>query len=240
MIEEALNPLKLMVVFAIMLSGTMLQATETQTVSRPAAHMPETVFKSPDTVDGKDIFHDFVIQNLGTSVLNVQKGKTACGCTVAKVPGPIPPGGQGIVTVQLSTYGGGGTTLAKTVTVTTNDPANTTIPLTIKAKIIKPYTLRPESVKLKGILGETIKKTLNLAPTGDNPFTIQEISAKRGHNIRFDLEEIKKRNGVRYKLTVENTAKTPGLYFDKLHVITDSDIKPVISITVIGKILESM
>jgi hypothetical protein len=234
--EKVLGLFKIMVMAAIILSGTMLQATETQSDSEPVAYVPETVFISPDTVDGTNIVHDFIIQNNGTAVLNIHKGTSACGYTVSSVPKPIPPGGEGIVSVTFSTYGGGGTTQKKTVTVITDDPNRPRIPLTIKARIIKPYTLSPESVKLKGSLGKPIKRTLNIAPTGDNPFTIQEIIARRGRNIRFNLEKIKKRDRMRYRLTVENTATTPGIYFDTLYVKTDSDLKPVIPITVIGKI----
>jgi hypothetical protein len=236
--EVALGVLRSVVVFVVFLSVTMLQAAEPQTVGRPVANMPETVFEATDTVDGENIKHDFVIQNRGTGVLHVRKGRSACGYTVDSLPGPIPPGEEGVVTVLFSTCGGGGKNLKKTLTVATNDPDNARISLTVKAKIIKPYTLQAERVKLKGNLGETIKKTLKLSPTDDNPFTVQEVTAKRGRNIRFDLEEIWKRNRVRYKLTVENTAKTPGIYFDTLYIKTDSNIKPIISITVIGKIGE--
>jgi len=237
--EKVFNLLKVIVAAAIIATGAMLHATETQPGFQSAAYMPETVFESPDTVDGKDIVHDFAIQNIGTAALNVHKGKSACGFTVTSVPGPLPPGGEGKVTVTFCTYGGGGTTQKKTVTVSTDDPNHPRIPLTIKARIIKPYSLSPESVKLKGSLGKPIKRVMDIAPTVDNPFTIQGITARRGQNIRFDLEEIQKRDQVRYRLTVENTATTPGIYFDTLYIRTDSSLKPIIPITVIGKIKKS-
>ncbi len=237
--EKMFNLIKLMVAATIISSWTILQATETQPGFQPMAYMPETVFDSPDTVDGENIVHDFFIRNSGTATLTVHKGKTACGFTVTSVPGPLPPGGEGKVTVTFCTYGGGGTTQKKTVTVLTDDPNRPHISLTIKARIIKPYSLSPESVKLKGRLGKTIKRTLNISPTGDNPFTIQEITARRGLNIRFDLEETQKKDLVQYRLTVENTATTPGIYFDTLYIRTDSSLKPIIPITVIGKIKES-
>ncbi len=163
----------------------MLWAAGAQPVSQPAAYVPRTVFESPDTVEEKNIRHDFVIQNIGTSALNVHRGRSECGFTVDSLPETIPPGGEGIVSVLFCTFGIGGKTLKKTVTITTNDPANARIPLTVKAKIIKPYTLSPKTVKLKGRPGKAIKKILKLAPTRDNPFTIRKITARRGENIRF-------------------------------------------------------
>ena len=227
--------LKTIAVF-IVLWSVMFLATVSLGASFPVAHMPQTVFKAPDTVDGEDIVHDFIIQNSGTGILQIAKGKSACGFTVASVPKPIPPGGKGLVTVRLSTCGSGGSTIKKSLTITTNDPDNKRIPLAIKTRVIKPYTLSSRNVKLNGKLGNCIKETMIISPTDDNPFTIQEVTTKRGQNIHYDLEEIKKWGKDRYKLTVENTATDPGIYFDTLYVKTDSEIKPIISITIIGKI----
>lgn len=229
--------LKLVALIAISFIA-MLQAFEAAASSLPTAHMPATVFKAPDIVAGDDIVHDFIIQNNGTGVLKVAKGKSACGYTVDSVPAPIPPGMEGVITVRLSTCSSGGKTLKKTLTVRTNDVKNKRIALTVQAKVIKPYTLSKNNIKLQGRLKKTIKKTLSLSPTKENPFTVLEVTAKRGGNIRYDLEEVVKKNQVRYKLTVENIATAPGNYYDTLYLKTDSSLQPVISVVVVGKIAE--
>jgi hypothetical protein len=122
------------------------------------------------------------------------------------------------------------------VTVITDDPANDQIPLTIKGRVVAIYTLSPKSVKLAGTVGEKIKETVRLVPGKEYPFTVKKVTAKRGKNIRFEFEEFKDGNTVEYELTVENTATGPEVYFDTLYLTTDSDIKPQIDISVVGRI----
>ena len=100
------------------------------------------------------------------------------------------------------------------------------------------YTLDPKSVKLKGFLGETIRETIRVVPNEGYTFKIEEITAKRGENIRFEYEEIDGGSSVVYELTVENTATKSGVYFDTLHLKTDSPKRPEIDISVVGSIRE--
>ncbi len=139
----------------------------------------------------------------------------------------------------MSTAGYGGKTLNKKLTVNTNDPNNAQIPVTIKGQVIKIYTLDPKSVKLKGVVGETIRETIRMVVNEGHAFKIQEITAKRGENIRFQYEEIDGGNDIVYELTVENTATKPGVYFDTLYLKTNSQKKPEIDISVVGSIREA-
>jgi hypothetical protein len=122
------------------------------------------------------------------------------------------------------------------VTVITDDPENKQIPLTVTGRVVAVYTLSPKSVKLIGFAGEKIRTTVRLTPGREYPFTVKEVTAKRGKNFRFEIEEIKNGNTVEYELTVENTATDPNVYFDTLYLTTDSDIKPRIEISVVGRI----
>lgn len=56
----------------LLLVPSVLQAVETESASQPVAVMPETVFEFPDTLEGDSVIHDFVLQNKGRSVLNIQ------------------------------------------------------------------------------------------------------------------------------------------------------------------------
>ena len=136
----------------------------------------------------------------------------------------------------MATGGRGGQTLKKTVRVITNDPKKKEIPLTLKVHIDRIYTLTPESVVFKGVEGEALKTVVRLVPGKVFPFVLNEIKAKRGENIRYQVAEIKEGKGVRYELTVENTRRAAGVYFDTLYLKTDSERKPEIQITVFGNI----
>jgi hypothetical protein len=101
------------------------------------------------------------------------------------------------------------------------------------------YTLDPKSVKLRGVVGETIRETIRMVVNEGYAFKIQEITAKRGENISFQYEEIDGGEDLVYELTVENTATKPGVYFDTLSLKTDSPKRPKIDISVVGSIREA-
>jgi uncharacterized membrane protein len=64
--------------------GSIIGATEnaakvtsnTASVQQPGAMMPELKFEFEPVVDGTIVTHDFVIKNVGSGVLNVNKVKT--------------------------------------------------------------------------------------------------------------------------------------------------------------------
>jgi hypothetical protein len=103
-------------------------------------------------------------------------------------------------------------------------------------KVVQFYTMEPKSVKLKGLPGEKITETIRIIFDQTHTFRIQEITAKRGENIRFQYKEFNDGDSSGYEVVVENLAVTPGVYFDTLYLKTDSDIKPKISISVVGSI----
>lgn len=109
----------------------------------------------------------------------------------------------------------------------------------LKAQVDKIYTLTPPSVALKGIEGEAIQQIVNLIPSETFPFSLKEIRAKRGQYIRYQFEEIKVGESVRYQVIIENTRKEAGVYFDTLYLKTDSRRKPEIVITVFGNIAKA-
>ena len=66
------HPLKPWFLLVLLLVPSVLQAVETDSTSQPVAVMPETVFEFPDTLEGDSVIHDFILQNKGSSVLNIQ------------------------------------------------------------------------------------------------------------------------------------------------------------------------
>lgn len=122
------------------------------------------------------------------------------------------------------------------MTVLTDDLDNRQIPLTITGRVLAVYTLSAKSVILSGVAGEKIQETIRLIPSRDYPFTVKDVTAKRGQNIRFHLAKVGSTEDIQYELTVENTATNPGVYFDTLQLKTDSETKPEIDISVVGRI----
>ncbi len=97
-------------------------------------------------------------------------------------------------------------------------------------------TITPKSVNLRGPEGEALEVSVSIVPKQKFPFQIRAVMAKKGKNIRFDLEEVKKPKGLEYRLVVRNVKNQKGRYSDTLIVRTDNKIQPQIAIKVSGNI----
>ena len=109
------------------------------------------------------------------------------------------------------------------------------------AGFVKPRIyLSSGTARLTGPAGTEIKTTVTISPSQENPFKITEIKAEKGKNIRFDLEEIKQPDAVKYQLTVYNTKKEKGWYLDHINVKTDSKKTPEFKIKLFGVIRDRL
>ena len=69
--KTVLRQPRIWLLLALLLVPSVLQAVETGPASSPVAVMPETIFEFSDAVEGEYLLHDFVVQNTGSSVLNI-------------------------------------------------------------------------------------------------------------------------------------------------------------------------
>ena len=228
------NNIAVVITLGLFLLPALLHAAEAG--KAPAVVTPESAYTFEAVAEGDPVLHDFIIRNKGNAVLNILDIKTTCGCTTASIPGPIPPGAEGTISVRFNTTGYGGNTVQKTIKVKTDDPTAPELSLTITGPVDKIYTLSPDNVRLQGVLGQEITQTVTLIPEKGHPFSVKGVTAKRGKSIRFRFTEVKDPEGARYEIVVENTRQEPGPYFDTLFVQTDSTTKPEIKIPVYGSI----
>ena len=82
--------------------------------------------------------------------------------------------------------------------------------------------------------GQSIEKTVTITPGEKYPFSILDISARKGENIRFTFKKIDSRDRSHYVLMVKNIKAGKGRYVDKIYLKTDSAIRPVIEVVVVG------
>jgi mono/diheme cytochrome c family protein len=79
--------------------------------------------------------YDWVFYNDGDEPLRITGTRPSCGCTASVVTAdPIAPGEQGVLLVTFDPAGQHGT-IRKTLTVSSNDPSEPNLLLTIKAKV---------------------------------------------------------------------------------------------------------
>jgi len=99
----------------------------------------------PTTADKQAIGH-FKYQNTGDKPVKFKSVKTSCGCTAAQSQKEeVPAGEKGEITATFNIGERTGTQV-KTVTVETNDPANVTTVLTLKAVIPQLLEITPTFV----------------------------------------------------------------------------------------------
>jgi len=99
----------------------------------------------PAATDKQAIGH-FKYQNTGDKPVKFKSVKTSCGCTAAQTQKEeVPPGEKGEITATFNMGERTGTQV-KTVTVATDDPANVTTVLTLKAVIPQQLEIAPTFV----------------------------------------------------------------------------------------------
>lgn len=108
--------------------------------------------------------------------------------------------------------------------------------LNISGSVKNFATITPSNVRLYGKVGEPVKETVRIVPENSYPFKILEAKAQIGRDIRYELTSEKQTPGGAYLLTVENLKQEAGRYYDTIFLVTDSRVKPKISIQVYGKI----
>ena len=124
----------------------------------------------------------------------------------------------------------------KTIVVSTNDPKQPEVNLTISGKVKKFVEIQPKFVRLTGEVGTSLKQDITIVPEPDFPFKIKKAKAKKGEFIKFSLLEPESKKTAKYLLRVENTKSEAGRYSDYIQLYTDSKIQPVLTIGVYGYI----
>jgi hypothetical protein len=204
----------------------------------PKAFVPENVYEFSPIYEGKKISHDFIIQNKGDEPLIIVKIRTSCKCTMATDVHRIEPGSEEKITVTVDTAGYGGRKFIQAVSVDTNEAGNPALPLTITGQVEKFITLQPKRAILTGLYTKPITAIVRILSTEEFPFKIIEHHANTGGNIKYTLKEIENPKRSEYLLTVENTRKTQGKYFDTIQFKTDSKTNPEFIVKIMGNIYD--
>jgi hypothetical protein len=142
----------------------------------------------------------------------------------------IPPGGEGKITVTVSTNGYGGKRIRENVYVQTNDKKQARLTLTVFGLVEKFADITPPRVMLFGIEGQPLKTQVSITPGPKYPFKIVDIRARNGNSIKLNLEESENPAEPKYILNIENTRQTPGRYTDIIYLKTDSEIRPSLNV----------
>lgn len=139
----------------------------------------QTTLELRPAVGDKQAIGHFKYKNVGKTPVNFKSVKSSCGCTAAQPQkNEVPPGEKGEITATF-TIGGRTGTQVKTVTVETDEPAQATTVLTLKAVLPEMLTLNPTFVFWKG--GDEAKPKTILAKAGkDFPAKNIKVTCSNG------------------------------------------------------------
>jgi hypothetical protein len=202
---------------------------------------------------GTVLDHSFVVKNQGKGDLMIDKVTPGCGCTASNFDKVIAPGKEGKITLRIEhteSYSG---ELAKSALVATNDPANQTFNLMLRAyfkgptipvsatsaaspvalaapgKIAGPFSVSPSDRWVTSVLtGSSSAGTLNLYNGSGTPVRVKKVDPG---GTNFTVKFLTIEDGKRYEISVAtNPALKPGQYHQTLKLVTDSKAAPEIAI----------
>jgi hypothetical protein len=112
-------------------------------ISGPKIKFAEPIYDFGKVDSGQVVKHDFVFTNIGTATLEIKDVRPGCGCTTAGTwDKQVEPGKTGSIPLQFNSANFGGS-VAKSATVTCNDPSQSNIVLQIKGTVWKPIDVTP-------------------------------------------------------------------------------------------------
>lgn len=132
----------------------------------------------------------------------------------------IPPGGVGTITLKVDTRGYSGN-IVKGALVRTNDPAQQTVNIAVRANVLPYILVEPGgAILLSGIAGDDVRQTVRIRPGDDFPLKIQQVNADElGSQIDYKLTKGTDRHG--YDLVVNVKGGEPRRMSGRLFLVTN-------------------
>lgn len=146
------------------------------------------------------------------------------------------PGGEGKITIHLSTKNKGGQTVFKTIKVRSNDPAKAVFPLSIKGPVKKFVDISTSYISFRGLVGKDTERTLTITPKKEYPFNIKSVTVKKKNKLDVVWKEVKtdSGSGIKYELLVKNIQATAGNCRNVITINIDSKLKQKLVVRVGG------
>ncbi|MFN8361513.1 MAG: DUF1573 domain-containing protein [Candidatus Kapaibacterium sp.] len=179
------------------------------------------------------------IKNVGTELLKITDVHPGCGCTkTAELDKKELKPGE-IATTELSLNVGQTTgDLTKSVTITSNDAANPTKILYLKANVVRPLQLSTQYLVFNDLkVGLQSEAKLVIKNTSPNDITISDFEATNGLSINFKKPVVIK-SGSEAELIAHVTPKEKGYFNGMVKMKTTTPDIPTLDITAYGNVSE--
>ena len=202
--------------------------------AEPALFIEKKVYDFGTILEGRQMPHDFVIENRGDETLRILRVRSNCACAVADYTEEIPSGQTGKIAVVFDSKLSDGKVNHK-IRVDTNDPKQEHLDLSVKGYVDPVIHVEPKKITLEGNAHENIEAELILTSDPRHHFKILSVTSKKG-KTSCSIEALNDPESSKYRLKVTNLSREKENYRDYLYIKTDSDVRSGISITVKGEI----
>lgn len=167
----------------------------------PRVEVVEAVYDFGQIDAGQEVRHDFVLKNTGDQVLEITSVRPGCGCTTAgEWDRRIPPGATGRIPLALRSAGFSGH-IAKSATITCNDPTHPSVVLQLRGTIRVPIQVTPSTLMFQyeadATAGET--KVIKIVSNLDEPLVLGTPECSHAA-FRTELKAV--REGKEFELAV--------------------------------------
>ncbi len=179
----------------------------------------------------------FIISNAGDATLQNIKAQPSCGCTVAKPNiDKLEPGEKTELpfTVNVGAIRGN---VEKKITVTSNDPKQPSIVLTLKAEMVPTFDIAPAMISLGNLhQGSTTNFTVMIKRLDGKPLGLTRVDASQP-NIRPRLEPVAgSTNSAALHVEIEADG-APRPFNGNVRVFAEDGMTAAINVPIGGRIV---
>jgi hypothetical protein len=183
------------------LAGVDFSSAQTNRSSAPNIRFAETTFDFGKVTSGAVVKHDFLFTNAGNAALVIKEVRSGCGCTTAADwDRTLEAGKTGRIPVQFNSRSFNGT-IAKSVSVLCNDPAQPSLVLSMKGMVWNPVQVTPATAvfNLTSELETNESRVVRIVSHLDDPIELFDLNCT---NRSFDVQLKTVRLGKEFELRI--------------------------------------
>ncbi len=207
---------------------------------QPKIELETEIFEMGVVANDKVTHAEMKVYNRGTAPLRITQVKTSCGCTTGKMRDEvIAPGETGILEIQVDPAKIPAYFAQKTLTLSSNDPANPKIKVQVATHVEPEAEFTPMTFELGEVArGEGAEAVIHARQLQDETMLLENVTVRRvSPYITAELEPVpeekwrvagKAEYTIRAKLSPE---APPGRYNNYIQVTTNIKRQPKIGLS---------
>ena len=209
-----------------------LGAQPLATEIKPSIQFEKVIHNFGRVLETDVLRHEFIITNTGNAVLEVLDVRPACPSCTTALPWDrkIEPRKTGKIPIEFRPRGFSGT-VAKSVTVTCNEPQKNTHIIQVQATIWKPMEISPAYVYFMGVEGE-VTNDMKLVRITNNLEELITLETPQSNNPNFKTQLKTVKTGKEFELQVfYEPAPTNAPSLGTISMKTSSTNVPLLALT---------